>query len=350
MKKTRNTNSIPDPGIILCKIEVTHNKIFEDDSDIIDNYEFKPKLTKVKISSTPISTPTLLSDLDWDNPADSSNPKNWKLWKKSYVTFTVGFLCVTITFGSSVYVPSVGQLIQRFGISETVGLSGLTFYLLGLGVGPIFTAPLSELYGRKPIYLWTMPTSMIFILGTAFCTQFYQILILRFFTGLFVSPAMAIAGGNISDMFDRTSVGVAMSVFALTPFSGTIMGPIVGGFVMETKSWQWVMWLQLMVCGVSLPLVAFMPETFKPAILKKRARARRIELVHDHKKSTWQEIFKEKFLLFLSFGLYKCFTKSLLFWFYLFTVHLFFLFCLAFLKHTLLFLEVSMVYLLEFLV
>lgn len=334
MEKPQLTDSFnentSDTGIVLYKIDVAHNEFSNDNSDSTRNEGTPAKNAETQLSLTPISAPTLLSDLDWDNPADPSNPKNWPVWKKCYITFTVGYMCLIITFGSSVYVPSVNQLMQRFGISETLGLSGLTFYLLGLGVGPIFAAPLSELYGRKPIYLLTTPISMIFILGTAFCKHFYQILILRFFTGVFVSPAMAVAGGSISDIFDRNMVGLAMSVFALTPFCGTILGPIIGSFAMETKTWQWVMWLQLMFCGTCVPLVIFLPETFKPAILAKRAHQRGINLVREHHKSSWQKeikemltvsalqplqmFYKEPIVLFLS--IYSAFVFSILFGFF----------------------------------
>lgn len=49
------------------------------------------------------------------------------------------------------------------------------------------------------------------------------------------------------------------------------MGPWVSGFVAPV-SWRWCFWIGLICSGVAFPLVIFMPETYGPVILKKRAR------------------------------------------------------------------------------
>ena len=48
------------------------------------------------------------------------------------------------TWATSVYSPAIGQVSQRFDVSKEVSLLGLTFLLLGFGLGPLLWAPLSE--------------------------------------------------------------------------------------------------------------------------------------------------------------------------------------------------------------
>ena len=57
------------------------------------------------------------------------------------------------TYTSSVYTTAYGQLIRDFHTSKEVVILGLSLYVLGLGLGPVFLAPLSEFFGRRPIYL-----------------------------------------------------------------------------------------------------------------------------------------------------------------------------------------------------
>lgn len=89
---------------------------------------------------------------------------------------------------------------------------------------------------------------------------------------------MAIAGGSISDIWEVEMTGVAMSSFCLAPFAGPVLGPIIGGFAMVHKDWAWTQWIQLFFSGAILPFVIILPETYKPAIMRKRAKQRGITI------------------------------------------------------------------------
>lgn len=219
-----------------------------------------------------------IEKLDWDSPDDKAKPHNWPLWKKWYVTFTVAMICLCVSLGSSLYVAGVPDLMLKFGVSQELCLSGLTFYLIGLAVGPAIAAPLSEVIGRRWIYFFSLPISMLLTMGVGLSKNIHSILILRFFCGLFASPAMAVAGGSISDIWDFLDIALAMSLFCLAPFLGPVLGPIIGGFAAEKKGWKWTMWIYLMLSGALLPFVLLLPETYKPIILAKRAEKRGIKL------------------------------------------------------------------------
>jgi MFS family permease len=54
-----------------------------------------------------------------------------------------------------------------FNISTNLAISGFTFYAIGVGMGPLVAAPMSELYGRRIIYRYSLPLGMIFIVAGA---------------------------------------------------------------------------------------------------------------------------------------------------------------------------------------
>lgn len=216
--------------------------------------------------------------LDWDTSDDKDNPQNWPKWKKLYATYTVALICLCVTLGSSLYVSGVPELVRAFGASQVLCISGLTFYLLGLAFGPAVAAPLSEIIGRRWIYVFSLPISMLFTMGIGLCQNIYSILILRFFCGLIASPALAVAGGSISDLYDPSEIGTAMATFCLAPFLGPVLGPMIGGFAAEHKGWRWTMWVSLIISGAVLPLSVCLPETYKPIILIRRAEKRGIKL------------------------------------------------------------------------
>ncbi|CUM68076.1 uncharacterized protein PRCAT00005791001 [Priceomyces carsonii] len=223
--------------------------------------------------------PVPVEKLNWDSSEDKGNPYNWPQWKKWYVTLTVAMICLCVSIGSSLYVAGVPDMVIRFGVSQELCISGLSFYLIGLAIGPAVAAPLSEIFGRRFIFFFSLPISMLFAMGVGLSKNICSILILRFFCGCFSSPAMAVAGGSISDIWKFQDIGFAMSMFSLAPFLGPILGPIIGGFAVEKKGWQWTTWIYLMVSGIILPFVLMLPETYKPIILSKRAERGGIELI-----------------------------------------------------------------------
>lgn len=219
-----------------------------------------------------------LESLDWDSPDDPGNPKNWSLTRRWVVTMTAATMCLSVTCGSSLYVAGTFGLMREFHASQTLVLSGLTFYLIGLSLGPILGAPLSELFGRKIVYIVTMPISMLFVMGVGLSHNIQSVLVLRFLAGFVSSPVMAIAGGTISDLWDTDMFGLAMSAFCVAPFAGPVLGPIMGGFAVQNKNWRWTMWISLMLSGAILPFLLWMPETYKSAIMRSRAKARGIKI------------------------------------------------------------------------
>lgn len=220
-------------------------------------------------------------DLDWDGPDDKDNAMNWPVWKKWFVTFTVANVCLCVSLGSSLYVAGVPEIMFNMNASQTLCLSGLTFYLIGLALGPLFTAPLSEMIGRRWIYVTSLPIAMLFTMGVGLSTKIREILVLRFFAGYLASPPMSVAAGTISDIWGNSpaDMSIAMALFCVAPFLGPVIGPIVGSFAAEHKGWKWTQWVTLMFCGAILPFVFLCPETYKPAILKARAKKRGVKLI-----------------------------------------------------------------------
>lgn len=215
--------------------------------------------------------------LDWDGPDDMENPHNWPEWKKWYTTMTVAVLCLVVTMGSSLYVSGVPEMVARYRVNQTLAVSGLTFYLLGLST--VVGAPLSEVFGRKPIYLFSLPISMLFTMGVGLSNGHMRIVLpLRFFSGVFASPALSVGSGTIMDIFDMDQVSVAMTFFCLAPFLGPVISPIMGSFATQAEGWRWSQWIQLIAGGLILPFIAVMPETHKGVILRRRAKKNKVNL------------------------------------------------------------------------
>lgn len=64
--------------------------------------------------------------------------------------------CIT-ALGSSIMAPATPQIMLRFGeTSSTLAIFVVSVNVLGYAIGPLFLSPLSEIYGRAPVYQYVL--------------------------------------------------------------------------------------------------------------------------------------------------------------------------------------------------
>lgn len=112
-------------------------------------------------------------------------------------------------------------MIRDFHISsETVAVLGVTTYLMGLAIGSVILAPLSEMYGRRPIYLIAMVFFAIFIIPCALSHNLETILICRFFGAFAGSAMIGNAPGTVNDIVSEEYRALAFSLWSIGPMNG----------------------------------------------------------------------------------------------------------------------------------
>lgn len=134
---------------------------------------------------------------------------------------------------------------------------------------------LNEVYGRLPVYVGTIFLATIFEIACAVSPNAPALLILRFIGGLVSSAPLSNAGGTLNDIGNNVSRTIMLPLFTTCGFVGPVMGPIIGGFLVENEAygWRWCYWVTAIWNGIAFLLVAFlMPETLAPALLKLKAQ------------------------------------------------------------------------------
>jgi MFS family permease len=176
------------------------------------------------------------------------------------------------TFGSSVYTPGIKDVMKYFNVSQEAAIVPLTVYVLGLGFGPMLSAPLSETFGRRAVYLSIFAPSLLFTLGAGLAQNFTTLVVCRFFAGMLGSGCLAVGAGTNSDVFAPISRAASSSIFLLAPFLGPALGPPVGGFAAQAKGWRWTQWPILFIGAVTILVSLPSHETYKKIILQHRAK------------------------------------------------------------------------------
>ncbi|KAK3393397.1 major facilitator superfamily domain-containing protein [Podospora didyma] len=209
---------------------------------------------------------------------DPENPKNWSKAYKWWCTMVVAVTCFVVAFCSSVITADIASVAEEFHVSEEAALVSITVFVVGFGIGPMFFAPLSEIYGRQVIYGSTLLLALVFIIPCAVAKNFATLIVCRTLDGIAFSAPMTLVGGTLADMWRTEERGVPMAAFSAAPFIGPAIGPLIGGYIADTCNWRWLYWIQLIFTFVVWILITFtVPETYAPTILARRARKLRKE-------------------------------------------------------------------------
>ncbi|OSS43909.1 hypothetical protein B5807_11367 [Epicoccum nigrum] len=241
-------------------------------------------------------------ELDFDD--DGENPQDWPMWRKALVIFFMSYSTLVVVMYSTSYTSGIPGMMATFGIkSKTLVVLGITTYLGGLAIGSLLLAPLSEMYGRRPVYLIAVATFTVLIIPCALSNNLAQILVMRFFGAIAGAAMISNAPGTVSDIVNDEYRALAFSIWSLGPMNGPVVGPLVGGFVFEALGWRWTNWVVMIGSGVSWFMVFLIPETYAPAILRAKSAKKRKQTDDTRWHSRYDD--KKAFLPMLRENLYR---------------------------------------------
>ncbi|KAF9069463.1 major facilitator superfamily domain-containing protein [Rhodocollybia butyracea] len=224
--------------------------------------------------------------------------KNWSKLRKWLLTILTSVMTINVTFASSAPTSATSRIMEQFSISSEIADLITSVFLLGYVFGPFVSGPGSELFGRKPVLAVSMTLYTLFILGQALAPNIQTLLVTRFFSGFFAVAPLSIGGGLLADIWPADGRGPATSLFTASVFLGPVLGPLVGGFVAESSlRWNFIFWIMFIFAAVStLLMFVFLPETYAPVLLQKKAkRLRKQATTPEAKQAIFAEHEKQDF-------------------------------------------------------
>lgn len=122
-------------------------------------------------------------EVRFDGDIDPLNPRSFSKTRKWCIVTIVSAGSTCVTCASSMYTLTYSQLTAEFHISRVVATLGLSLFVMGLGLGPMFLGPLSEFYGRRPIYVFSFLFFLIWLIPCALAKNIETELVARFIDG-----------------------------------------------------------------------------------------------------------------------------------------------------------------------
>ncbi|SPO25312.1 related to TPO1 - Vacuolar polyamine-H+ antiporter [Ustilago trichophora] len=210
--------------------------------------------------------------IDW--PADDpENPFNWSKSTK-WILVSVCFLFTACTAFNGCGYPSASQMAARdLHTTQLIYLVGNTVFLLAVSITPLVLAPLSEVYGRNPIYLIAVLIFTLLYIPQALANNITTIIVVRGFQGMAASVGNSMVAGSVSDVFHANERGFPMSLYAIAVYIAQGVSPYLSSVTANRASWRIVFWwqgaLSLLTYGL---MFIFLKETRGPVLLSRRAK------------------------------------------------------------------------------
>ncbi|KAF8864891.1 MFS general substrate transporter [Acephala macrosclerotiorum] len=195
-------------------------------------------------------------------PSDDPNdPLNWPMYLKVTILLQVCVLAAIGTLNTAIINPAYGPLAKEFHITKVRASYQTTVVIALNGIGPFLWIPLANVYGRRPVYLFTTLLGFSSALGAAYAKNFNQLIVARVFNGLWPA-AMALGPATVVDLFFYHQRGRAMGIFTVVLTTGAHLAPIIGGLVGQYLGWRWTFKFAAILDGFMLLAIIFcLPET-----------------------------------------------------------------------------------------
>ncbi|KAF5619840.1 drug proton antiporter YHK8 [Fusarium tjaetaba] len=181
-------------------------------------------------------------------------------------------------YTAGTYSPPSRAMARDIGASHIATLAGITTFCAGFAIAPMALAPISEIWGRRPVFILA---GFVFVISQAICSVMPNLagmLIARFFVGVGGSVFSSVVGGVIADLWEKEERNTPMALFSGFVLFGTGLGPLVSAAFVndledDTMAWKWSFWHQVILDGLLLVAILILfKETRGSVLLSRKAK------------------------------------------------------------------------------
>ncbi|CEL00679.1 Putative MFS general substrate transporter [Aspergillus calidoustus] len=196
-------------------------------------------------------------------------------WKKWMIISVIFLVQTSMNFNTSLYSNALTGISEEFNVSMQAARCGAMIFLVLYAFGCELWAPWSEEIGRKPILQASLFLVNIWQLPVALAPNFASIMVGRALGGL-SSAGGSVTLGMIADLWEADDQQYAVACVVFSSVGGSVIGPVVGGFVEANLAWRWNIWIQLIFGGaVQLAHLLLVPETRTTILMDRIAKKMR---------------------------------------------------------------------------
>lgn len=178
-------------------------------------------------------------------------------------TIFVIFLGSMAAFGAEYCVqPLIPVIAADFSLSPASASLAVSAGLFGMALSMLFIAVIGPALDRKKITTVSLLVAAVFTIVIGLCSNFYMILLLRFFQGVILAAFPSLMIAYINEEFESSSVGSVLGIYISANAIGGLAGRLIVSSMADFFSWRTgLIIIGLLYLAIALSVGFFLPKS-----------------------------------------------------------------------------------------
>lgn len=181
---------------------------------------------------------------------------------------------IMVAIIAAMFFSAINQTIVSTAMPRIIAILGgmeyytwvINIYMLASTIATVLVGKLSDIYGRKPFILAGIVFFVIGAFLSGFSADIYQMIAFRGIQGIGAGIIMSSSFTAVGDLFSPRErgkwTGVMMAVFGFS----SVLGPTLGGWLVDHMPWKWIFWIFLPLGIVAFAMISTLfPKTERRA-------------------------------------------------------------------------------------
>ncbi|KXN71277.1 MFS general substrate transporter [Conidiobolus coronatus NRRL 28638] len=193
-----------------------------------------------------------------DLEVNSTNSDPPEISKLQFSIILIGIFFGVFVSGVDETILSTAQesIIKEFNASSDSTWIA-TSYLMAMVVFTPLYGKFCDIFGRKVCMLFALVTFSIGSLGCALAVNIIMLVVFRAIAGIGGGGIVSVSYVIISDLVSLEERGTFLGLVSISFAISNMLGPILGGLIVENMSWRFVFYVNLPIAGALILIVLF---------------------------------------------------------------------------------------------
>ena len=170
------------------------------------------------------------------------------------VIATIGISVVTAmtVLDSTIANVALPTIAGNLGVASSQGTWVITFFGVANAIAIPLTGWLARRMGEVRLYFWS---TFLFVVASFLCgisSSLGMLIICRILQGAAAGPLIPLSQSLLLACYPREKRGIALSLWSMTIVLAPILGPILGGYICDNYTWNWIFFVNVPVGAVCL--------------------------------------------------------------------------------------------------
>ncbi|SNB78297.1 drug resistance transporter, EmrB/QacA subfamily [Arboricoccus pini] len=158
------------------------------------------------------------------------------------------------TLDQTVVATALGNIGAALGDLKNVSWIVSIYLLTSTASTPIY-GKLSDLHGRRPMLMTAISIFMVASVLCALAPTMLALVLARALQGIGGGGLLAMAHATIADLVSPRERGRWQGYIGGAFAAGNVLGPVLGGAIIQHAAWPWIFWLNVPICLLALIVI-----------------------------------------------------------------------------------------------